>query len=329
MSSVIVTGARGYVGSVLSDYLNPEVDNVLGFDVDWFRKEGDKGNGAPSSSSFEAATDAQLANCDTLFHLAAVSNDPMGHQFNQLTTEVNVRKTIKLLRRCSQNGVRRVVFASSCSVYGTRSEAAKTELSRLNPLTVYAKSKATVEQALLEISQEPSNKTEFLALRFATAAGPSNNFRVDLVLNDFVWSALADQDIRVMSDGSPVRPIIDVRDMARAMLWAKSASVEAKFSVFNIGQNQNNFSVLELAQIVSKIIGGVEVKIEGSATVDERSYEVDFSKFQKEAELELMPIEKTIADLIDQVSALQDMGEKRSSFVRLHALAEVLGDKHV
>lgn len=329
MGSVILTGARGYVGSVLSEHFKPENEEVLGFDLDWFHNARQVQLESPLPSSFESVTDSQLANCDTLFHLAAVSNDPMGDKFNGLTTEVNERKTIELFRRCSQNGVRRVVFASSCSVYGTQGLGAKTESSTLNPLTVYAKSKATVERAMKELSQDPSNGTQFVALRFATAAGPSSNFRVDLVLNDFVWSGLADQRIQILSDGRPMRPVVDVRDMAKAMLWAKDSELNSKFSVFNVGDNRNNFTVLEMAQLVKGIIGGVELRIDGGAPTDDRSYEVDFSKFHSASGIKFRPIEETITDLIAQVSGLLEAGEKRDTFIRLHALAEALGDKHV
>lgn len=325
MSRVILTGAMGYVGSVVQEYLLSEDVVTSNIDLNWFKTTYGSNRLNTESRDFNTLSDAEIAGCDTLIHLAAVSNDPMGDRFNSLTEDTNIKKTAELLRRCSQLNVRKVIFASSCSVYGTQGLGPKTEISLTNPLTAYAKSKVAIEHLMFDLSQSPSNGTQFVALRFATAAGPSGNLRVDLVLNDFVWSALEEGVIRINSDGSPLRPIIDVRDMAGALRWAWREEFKHAFTLLNVGKNEHNFSVLDLAEQVRHQIPGAEIEVLGGGSSDLRSYEVDFTNFQDKSDFRFHPIEQTIADLVSQIQTLVAEGQKRNNFVRLEALSRLLG----
>ena len=183
---------------------------------------------------------------DAVVHLAAVSNDPMGHAYEDLTRQVNHVAAAAVARQAKAAGVRSFVFASSCSVYGAADDRPRTERSSLNPLTTYAKSKILAEQALCELAG-PTFRIS--CLRFATACGMSDRLRLDLVLNDFVASAMSTGGITVLSDGTPWRPLINVADMARAIDWAvgRDADAGGDFLIVNAGSDGWNYQVSELA----------------------------------------------------------------------------------
>ena len=178
---------------------------------------------------------------------------------------------------------------------------AKSELDSVLPLTAYAKSKIDTERALAE---EYLPNLTITNLRFATACGFSYRFRLDLVLNDFIHSAYSNKAIDILSDGSPWRPLIDVEDMARALYWAaaRDADNDNKFLTINTGSNENNFQILELAEIVANEIGGINININKNAAPDKRSYKVDFNKFKSLAP-NYYP-KKTIKDTISQTLSL-------------------------
>ena len=154
---------------------------------------------------------------DAIVHLAGVSNDPIGNTFEDVTLAINHRATVELAGRAKAAGVGAFVFASSCSIYGQADDAPRVEESELGPLTAYARSKALAERDLAPLADDRFRVT---CLRFATACGMSDRLRLDLVLNDFVASAIATGRIDIMSDGTPWRPLIHVADMARAIDWA-------------------------------------------------------------------------------------------------------------
>jgi nucleoside-diphosphate-sugar epimerase len=202
----------------------------------------------------------------------------MGNRFESVTHDINYQASRRLAELAGRHGVRNFVFASSCSVYGAGGDTARTESDEVNPLTAYARSKISTEQALRE---QDSGEMVVTCLRFATACGMSDRLRLDLVLNDFVACAIARQEITVLSDGTPWRPLIDVRDMARAIEWAigRPAGSGGKFLVVNVGSDTWNYRVKELADAVAAAVPGTTVSINANAQPDKRSYRVDFSLF--------------------------------------------------
>src|SRR6185312_5081146 len=162
--------------------------------------------------------------------------------------------------------------------YGVADGPARRETDPVNPVTAYAKSKIATEQALAELDAPDMTIT---ALRFATACGMSDRLRLDLVLNDFVACALASRRITVLSDGTPWRPLIDVRDMARAIDWAIGRAPEdgGRMLVVNTSTDSANYQVRDLALAVAETVPGVAVDINTAAPADSRSYKVDFSLF--------------------------------------------------
>jgi nucleoside-diphosphate-sugar epimerase len=285
---ILVTGNMGYVGPIVVRHLRRQhpTAELIGFDNGYFAHCLTASRTLP-----EASLDAQhfgdvrkfperlLDGVDSVVHLAAVSNDPMGNKFAAVTEDINYRASVRLADMAARNGVKRFVFASSCSVYGSATSDARREEDPLNPLTAYAKSKVATEQALAQMDRRGMVAT---CLRFATACGMSDRLRLDLVLNDFVASAVAGRVVAVLSDGTPWRPLIDICDMARAVDWAVSRSAEngGEFLAVNAGSDSWNMRVKDLARAVAATVPGTEVSINTAAQPDKRSYRVDFSRFR-------------------------------------------------
>jgi nucleoside-diphosphate-sugar epimerase len=271
-----------------------------------------------------------LKNIDAVVHLAGISNDPMGKAFEEVTMDINYKASIKLAKAAKKAGVKAFVFASSCSMYGAAGDQAKTEDSELNPLTAYAKSKVYTERDLEPLSGKDFNVT---SLRFATACGMSDRLRLDLVLNDFVAAAIASKQIKILSDGTPWRPLININDMARAIAWAigREADDGRDFLAVNIGSNHWNYQIKDLAEAVAKVIPGVKVSINKDAEPDKRSYSVDFSLFEQ-----LAPRHQPKFDLVATVNGLKnglesmgfsDENFRNSKFMRLKVLNHLRANK--
>lgn len=278
----------GYVGAVLVRHLRKVMPDatLVGYDTGYFKDSLIPGVEPPEQllqqqiiGDVRDLNESHLEKVDGVIHLAAISNDPMGSRFEQVTDEINFRAGANLARLAVSQGVRSFVFASSCSLYGFAEGGPRKEGDPLNPLTAYAKSKAAMEKFLASMNHR---STTFTCLRFATACGASDRLRLDLVLNDFVASAVSEKIITIMSDGTPWRPLIDVRDMARAMEWALTRHDKnpGPFLSVNVGTNSWNFQVRDLAEAVAKEIPGCSISVNSSATPDRRSYRVDFSLFQ-------------------------------------------------
>jgi nucleoside-diphosphate-sugar epimerase len=247
----------------------------------------------------------------------------MGKTFEDVTLDVNRHAAVAMARAARQAGVRRFVFASSCSVYGAAEEGARTETSAVNPLTAYARSKVYAEEDLQALAQDSFVVT---ALRFATACGMSERLRLDLVVNDFVAAAVASGQITILSDGTPWRPLIHVKDMARAIDWAvaRPATPGGSFLSVNVGREDWNHQVRDLAAAVAKVIPGTTVSINTDAQPDKRSYRVDFSLFRQLAP-DHQPVYDLTATVREMHTALVDMqfndvDFRNSRLVRLHAL---------
>jgi nucleoside-diphosphate-sugar epimerase len=329
---VLITGNLGYVGPIVARHLrraHPDA-RLIGYDSAFFALSTTGALVLPERTLDEQhfgdvrdIPDHVFDSVDAVVHLAAVSNDPMGNKFERVTEDVNYRASVDIGRKASKAGVSHFVFASSCSVYGFAPGAARKESDELNPQTAYARSKVNTEKGLAEIKDD---KMIVTCLRFATACGMSDRLRLDLVLNDFVACALAMGKIDVLSDGSPWRPLIDVRDMARAIDWgiSRSASNGGRFLAVNVGSDDRNYQVKDLANAVAEAIPGTSVSINQAALPDTRSYKVDFSLFGSLAKNHLPRI--TLRQSIDMLSkGLRGMGFsdpdfRNSPYIRLKVL---------
>ena len=328
---ILVVGNMGYVGSVLVPYLrnNYPQSFIAGLDIGYF-SERILPNYNPESSLDKQIImdirDLQKSNIqgyDVIINLAAVSNDPMGEEFESATREINFLAGVRLAKLAKQVGVKKFIFASSCGVYGQGGGKPKTELDEVNPLTEYAKSKINSE---VELSKIASPKFIIKCLRFSTACGFSPRLRLDIVLNDFVAASIVKKHINILSDGNPWRPIIHVQDMARAIHWSIEASNDAVFQILNVGSINANFQVKELAEAVKTVNPTVEISINKKASPDKRTYKVDFSAYNNLAQnyQPIFSLEDSVKDLIKNIELLSLNGEdvKSSEFIRLKSLKE-------
>ena len=327
---VLITGNMGYVGPVLVRRLRdsyPDLE-LIGLDMGYF------GNCLSSPGVLpECRVHRQhfadvrtfpaelLSGIDAIVYLAALSNDPLGHAFEEATLAVNYRACIRAAKMAKQAGVKSFVFASSCSVYGCAEDGARTEESTVNPLTAYAKSKVWTERDLAPLADGDFKIT---CLRFATACGMSDRLRLDLVLNDFVAGALTSKKISILSDGTPWRPLIHVKDMARAIDWAIQRGAGNAFLLVNVGRDDWNYQVKDLAEAVATMIPGVDISINKHAQPDNRSYRVSFEKFKQLAPgfTPQIDLPAAIRELRDGLSAIEfhDENFRQSEFIRLNIL---------
>lgn len=272
-----------------------------------------------------------LKGYDAIVQLAAISNDPMGHQFEAVTLDINQQTTVSIAKAASEAGVRNFVFASSCSVYGVAAGGPRKETDPLNPITAYAKSKIGAEQELMKLDTD----MVVTCLRFGTACGMSDRLRLDLVLNDFVACALSQGEITVLSDGSPWRPLIDVADMARAIDWAvaRPAGNGGRYLSVNVGSQDRNYQVRDLANRVAAAIPGTRVSINTSAPADSRSYQVDFSLYRSLApdHQPVVDLDQSIQNLIAGMKRMnfKDSQFRSSDLMRLKVLQGHIGDNRM
>ncbi len=335
---ILITGSQGYIAPVVAKHLKEIMPGVelTGWDIGYFD------NCAASLTvplnqlyttqkriDLRDVKPADLIGFDAVIQLAAISNDPIGNQFETVTNDVNVNTTATLAQLAAKSGVKRFVFASSCSMYGAGSNAPRKETDALNPLTAYARSKVAAEQALSGLARDDFKIT---ALRFSTAYGMAPFLRLDLVINDFVASAVTTGKIEVLSDGSPWRPLIHVTDMARAIEWALIRDGAAYLAV-NAGSPQSTWQMGKLAKDIANVLGDTEVFINTNAQPDLRSYQVDFSLFQK-----LAPDHQPVADFATAVLELKahiqrlDFENKPfrdSRFIRLAWLRNLLNTQQL
>jgi nucleoside-diphosphate-sugar epimerase len=332
---ILITGNMGYVGSVLVHRLRESYPDasLMGLDLGYF------GNCLSSNSIFPECRlnyqyfgdvrnlSAELfSGVDAVVYLAALSNDPLGHAFEEATLDVNYRSCIRAAKMAKEAEVKSFVFASSCSVYGYAEDGARIEACPVNPLTAYAKSKVWTERDLAPLANE---RFKVSCLRFATACGMSDRLRLDLVLNDFVAGAVAYKKISIQSDGTPWRPLIHVKDMARAIDWAirRELTAGGPFLIVNVGDDSWNYQVKDLAEAVANVIPGVEISINKNAQPDKRSYKVSFEKFKR-----LAPDYAPEVDLVTAVTELRnglhaigfkDEDFRHSNFIRLKVLTRL------
>lgn len=307
--------------------------SVHGIDAGWFADQCDGAGPLPElrydSFQFKDVRDltaTDIEGYESIVYLAAISNDPMGNRFGGLTRQVNHHEAVRLASLARQQGTQEFVLASSASVYG-RGNNDRTEVSQLDPLTEYARSKVAAEIALQSLAAPNFRVT---SLRFATACGWSPRVRLDLVLNDFVASAMTVGRIVVLSDGSPWRPLIHVRDMALAIEWALSPDRQSvpAYSVLNVGRADWNFRIRDLAEAVASVLGGVSVSINSDAGPDSRSYRVDFSLWQHVApnHQPRVSLEEAIQDLAANLAEISGLSPdfRTSKRIRLRRLQELM-----
>ncbi len=280
---VLLTGHKGYIGTVLTPMLLDAGHEVHGLDSDIFSRctFGDDPLQIPETiKDIRDITIEDVQGFDAVLHLAGLSNDPLGDLNADLTYEINHRASVRLAALAKEAGVKRYIFSSSCSNYGAGGDDLLNEEGDLNPVTPYGKSKVMVEQ---DVSKLADNTFCPLYLRNATAYGVSPRLRFDLVLNNLVAWAYTTGQVRLKSDGTPWRPIVHIEDISRAFLATLHAPAEKVHNrAFNVGVPGENFRIREIAEIVGETVPDSEVTFAPDASPDKRNYRVDCTFIQRQ-----------------------------------------------
>lgn len=279
---VLVTGTEGYIGARLAPILAAHGHDVAGLDAAYYREgtlytDPRQMPASPRTVYRDLRTvePGDFAGCDAVVHLAELSNDPLGQNRPEITFKINHEGSVRIAAAARAAGVRRFVYASSCSVYGVGTGEFLDETSPPNPQTAYAECKVLVER---DLGAMASADFSVVFLRNATAYGPSPRMRFDIVLNDLCALARTQRRIALTSDGSPWRPLVHVEDICAAIRCALEAPADAiNGEVFNVGATAENFRIRDLADIVATVFPGCEVSI-GPPGGDNRSYRVSFDK---------------------------------------------------
>jgi nucleoside-diphosphate-sugar epimerase len=279
---ILVTGHKGYIGTVMVPMLLDAGQEVVGLDSDLFQQ-------CTFYPGIEVVPElrvdlrdvqrAHLEGCDAVIHLAALSNDPLGDLNPEITYEINHAASVRLAHLAKEAGVPRFLYSSSCSSYGKAGDDLVDEAAELHPITPYAISKVRVEQDVARLADDRFTPT---FLRNATAYGVSPRLRFDLVLNNLVAWAYAKGRVHIKSDGTPWRPIVHIEDIARAFLAVLAAPRAVIHNqALNVGQTEENYRIRELAEIVQEVVPGSRIEYAKDGGPDPRCYRVDFGKIYR------------------------------------------------
>lgn len=327
--NIFITGHKGYIGSHLVNILKENGHQVTGCDINLF--EGCEWDDLVKPDKelvkdIREINEADLTGYDCIIHLAAISNDPMGDLDENLTYSINKDGSIRLAKIAKASGIPKFLFASSCSAYGKGESLDLDENAALNPVSAYAISKIESEK---EISKLADDNFSPVFLRNSTAYGYSPMLRIDLVVNNLLGCGFTKGEIRIMSDGTPWRPLIHCKDIARAFLaFAEAPIAKIHNKAVNIGANSENYQVKDIADKVQKLLPDAKIIYTGEVGNDPRNYRVKFDLLNK-----LLPdfkleynLDKGMEELFQKFSEHNFSAEDfdGSKFVRLKTLKQRL-----
>jgi len=282
---VLVTGAKGYIGSVLTDVLSERGYEVVGLDAGYYAECLLDAGPAPYPCITRDIRDvcaADLEGIDAVIHLAGLSNDPLGELSPSLTEKINLQGTLRLATLAREAGVRRMVYASSQSMYGVANTSSELDEddSEKNAITAYARTKWEAELALKRLAMPDFTVVCF---RPSTVFGASSRLRCDIVFNSMVACAYTTGKIEIKSDGTPWRPVLHIRDACSAFiagLEAPAALVAGRS--YNVGIANGNYSVRDLADAAGRAVPGSVITYTGEHGSDARTYRVSFARILSE-----------------------------------------------
>lgn len=324
---IFVTGHRGYIGTHLVKQLKETGHFVKGCDLNLF--EGCEWDEFvyPDIELIKDIRELSIDDIkgyDCIMHLAAISNDPMGDLIPEITYSINRDGSIYLANLAKKAGIPRFIFSSSCSIYGKGEKLDLDEHSALNPVSAYAESKIATENALKEMSDAHFNA---ICLRNSTAYGYSPMFRIDLVVNNLLTCAFTKKQIRIMSDGTPWRPLVHCADIAKAFVHFANQDLNGRYFIaVNMGANKENYQVKDVADRVKNLIKESEVVFTGEIGEDPRNYRVNFDYLKEVAPGFSLTynldsgMEELYKYLYNKKFTLEDFNSPK--FVRLRALKD-------
>ena len=336
MEKVLVTGNLGYIGTVLTEQLLKEDYRVVGIDTNYYRdkqlfefKFSKKVH--QITKDIRNITKNDIKGIDSIIHLAALSNDPLGKLNPTLTDEINFKASLRLAKLAKSLNISRFLFSSSCSIYGETNNEQLSENDKLNPLTPYAHSKVDLENALSDMAD---NNFSPCYMRNSTAYGISPNMRFDLVVNNLMGWGYTTKEIKILSDGKAWRPIVHIRDIADAFIAGLKAPREVIHNeAYNVGINTENYQVKDMAHEIKNLMKDCEVKILGKDNPDNRNYIVNFNKIQDNLK-SFKPkwnLKKGIKELFDifEKIKLNFKTFEEKNFTRVKQLKYIIKNKYV
>ncbi len=276
---ILVTGTEGYLGSLLPPLLIERGHEVIGVDTGYYKVgwlyNGTEVTAKTLNKDIRNITAEDLQGVEAIVHMAELSNDPTGQLSPTITYDINHKGSVRLAKIAKEAGVRRFVYMSSCSVYGVATEGDVTEESSVNPQTAYAECKTLVERDVTPLADDDFSPT---FMRNATAFGASPRMRFDIVLNNLAGLAWTTKEIKMISDGTPWRPLVHALDICKAIVCAVEAPRDIVHNqIFNVGDTTNNYRVKEIAEIIADVFKGCKLSF-GDSGADNRSYRVSFEK---------------------------------------------------
>ncbi len=326
---VLVTGTEGYLGSLLAPQLMNRGLDVIGVDTGFYMSgwlyHGVDASAATRLRDLRQLTVDDLAGVDAIVHMAELSNDPTGALSPTITYEINHQGSVHLAQLAKQAGVKRFVYMSSCSVYGVAEQDVVDETSKVNPQTAYAECKTFVERDLGAMADDDFSPT---FMRNATAYGASPRMRFDIVLNNLCGFAHTTGEIKMLSDGTPWRPLVHGLDIAKAIRCALDAPRELVHNeIFNVGDSDHNYQVRQVAEIVAETFPGCKLSF-GPAGSDNRSYRVNFDKIAAtlpgfSCDWDAAKGAAQLRGVFERIGLTQEMFESRG-FTRLKMLEHLL-----
>ena len=331
---VLVTGADGYIGTVLTPRLAERGFDVVGLDTGFYRAGMlyHDGRDRPATLTRDVRTLAvgDLEGFDAVVHLAELSNDPLCQHDPKKTYEINHLGSVALAKTAKEAGVSRFIYASSCSIYGAAEDGIRSEDSKPDPQTAYAHCKMLVERDVQCLADDKFSPT---FLRNATAFGASPRIRFDVVLNNLAGLAWTTGRITMTSDGMPWRPLVHVQDISSAIAATLEAPREAVFNqVFNVGANDNNYRVREIAEAIGEAFPNCKIEF-GTNGGDNRSYRVAFDKIRRllpgfRCEWDARRGARQMRCLFEHV-AMADRDFNAAPFTRLRQLQHLLATRQI